>query len=194
MEDILFEIPADKFVINHSDGDFDMIVCWMVDEAQLILSREFTCYKRGYIARLQFRAVRKPGGPYGSAYDRHRNDDFKTMAHYPDHSVYTLRPSSEYRGLDEFYLYKQKKAFQFVLDVSEPETGRVDKQRIHCAPGFRERVRKSTLGHNVECGYGQPLSVHVYLSVTFDSHIMPQIQLFEKQVFQFVNQSIVSQN
>ena len=114
------------------------------------------------------------------------------MAHYPDHSVYTLRPSSEYPGLDEFYLYKVKKAFQFVLDVSNPETGRVDKQRIHCAPGFSERVRKSSLWTNRECSYGQPLSVHVYLSVKFDSHIMPQIKLFEKQVYQFVNSLIIN--
>ena len=192
MEDILFEISADNYVIGHPDGVFDMSVCWMVDEALLKLSREFTCYKRGYGARLQFRARREPGGPYGSAYERHQKDDFKTMANYLDHSVYTLRPSTEYPGLDEFYLYKQKKAFQFVLDVSNPEIGRADKQRIHCSPSFRAIEKNSGWSANRACGYGQPLSVHVNLSVNFDSHIMPQIKLFEKQIHQFVNQSIVS--
>lgn len=188
MEDILFEISSNQFLIQ-GENHFDMLACWLTDPPQLIDSYAYDCHSYGQSTRLQFRAQRIPSRGYWKSLNR----DLTKLENYSDHSVYVLQPSTEFPELQEYYLLEYEYAYQFLLDYTD--TGRGVKQRIHCSPDFRENEKIISASEgmgNMECQYSLFLSPHIYLTVKFSSRIMPQFKLFEKQIHEFVNSLIIN--
>ena len=93
MEDVLFEISKDRFVLwrgNQSPMQPlqpDIWVCWLPDTKQLISEKFYECaLNDGWGARIQFRAKAK----VGHGFQDYKRDDFKTLSSYQDHDKYVL--------------------------------------------------------------------------------------------------------